>query len=67
VSTPTPYAFNYRLGQSGQFRGLAFANFGAASDADAVVAALNRFDVRGRRSDVCDSCSLSNGRTLSVF
>ena len=49
LSIPTPYAFNYHLDQSGQFRGLAFANFRAASDADAVVAALNGFDVQGRK------------------
>ncbi|KZT26328.1 hypothetical protein NEOLEDRAFT_1132370 [Neolentinus lepideus HHB14362 ss-1] len=46
---PTPYAFNYHLDQSGQFRGLAFANFRQAADADAVVAALNGFDVQGRK------------------
>jgi len=33
----------------GQFRGLAFANFRVAADADAVVAALNGFDVQGRK------------------
>ena len=49
MSIPTPYAFNYHLDQSGQFRGLAFANFRAASDADAVVVALNGFDVQGRK------------------
>ena len=49
MSIPTPYAFNYHLDQSGQFRGLAFANFRASSDADAVVAALNGFDVQGRK------------------
>ena len=49
MSIPTPYAFNYHLDQSGQFRGLAFANFRAATDADAVVAALNGFDVQGRK------------------
>lgn len=49
MSIPTPYAFNYHLDQSGQFRGLAFANFRQAIDADAVVAALNGFDVQGRK------------------
>jgi R3H domain len=49
LSIPTPYAFNYHLDQSGQFRGLAFANFRASSDADAVVVALNGFDVQGRK------------------
>ncbi|KZT74250.1 hypothetical protein DAEQUDRAFT_702549 [Daedalea quercina L-15889] len=49
LSIPTPYAFNYHLDQSGQFRGLAFANFRQPTDADAVVAALNGFDVQGRK------------------
>lgn len=49
LSIPTPYAFNYHLDQSGQFRGLAFANFRQSADADAVVAALNGFDVQGRK------------------
>ena len=33
----------------GAFRGLAFANFRQSADADAVVAALNGFDVQGRK------------------
>ncbi|KAH9925268.1 uncharacterized protein B0H18DRAFT_877191 [Fomitopsis serialis] len=49
LAIPTPYAFNYHLDQSGQFRGLAFANFRQSTDADAVVAALNGFDVQGRK------------------
>ncbi|THH31772.1 hypothetical protein EUX98_g2440 [Antrodiella citrinella] len=49
LAIPTPYAFNYHLDQSGQFRGLAFANFRQAVDADAVVVALNGFDVQGRK------------------
>ncbi|KAI1790761.1 hypothetical protein LXA43DRAFT_470655 [Ganoderma leucocontextum] len=49
LAIPTPYAFNYHLDQSGQFRGLAFANFRQPADADAVVAALNGFDVQGRK------------------
>jgi hypothetical protein len=49
LSIPTPYAFNYHLDQQGSFRGLAFANFRHAADADAVVAALNGFDVQGRK------------------
>lgn len=49
MSIPTPYAFNYHLDQQGSFRGLAFANFRQAVDADAVVAALNGFDVQGRK------------------
>lgn len=43
-----PYAFNYHYDQ-GQFRGLAFANFRSPEEADAVVAALNGFDVSGRK------------------
>ncbi|KAJ7090193.1 hypothetical protein B0H15DRAFT_837452 [Mycena belliarum] len=49
LAIPTPYAFNYHLDQQGSFRGLAFANFRQAVDADAVVAALNGFDVQGRK------------------
>ncbi|KAH7107788.1 hypothetical protein BKA62DRAFT_825232 [Auriculariales sp. MPI-PUGE-AT-0066] len=49
LAIPTPYAFNYHLDPQGNFRGLAFANFRAAPDADAVVAALNGFDVQGRK------------------
>ncbi|KAI6043021.1 hypothetical protein EDC04DRAFT_3138629 [Pisolithus marmoratus] len=49
LSIPTPYAFNYHLDQQGSFRGLAFANFRQASDADAVVVALNGFEVQGRK------------------
>ncbi|KAH6918764.1 RRM/R3H domain-containing protein [Coprinopsis sp. MPI-PUGE-AT-0042] len=49
LSIPTPYAFNYHLDQQGQFRGLAFANFRQSVDADAVVVALNGFDVQGRK------------------
>ncbi|KAI6117607.1 hypothetical protein EDD16DRAFT_1588054 [Pisolithus croceorrhizus] len=49
LSIPTPYAFNYHLDQQGSFRGLAFANFRQAVDADAVVAALNGFEVQGRK------------------
>lgn len=49
MSIPTPYAFNYHLDQQGSFRGLAFANFRQAADADAVVVALNGFDVQGRK------------------
>ncbi|KAG6329575.1 hypothetical protein ID866_9514 [Astraeus odoratus] len=49
LTIPTPYAFNYHLDQQGSFRGLAFANFRQAADADAVVAALNGFEVQGRK------------------
>ncbi|KAK0517632.1 Peptidyl-prolyl cis-trans isomerase pin4, partial [Tilletia horrida] len=48
LSLPIPYAFNYHFDQ-GVFRGLAFANFRTAEDADQVVAALNGFDVMGRK------------------
>lgn len=48
LSIPMPYAFNYHYDQ-GIFRGLAFANFRSAEEADAVVAALNGFDVAGRK------------------
>lgn len=49
MAIPTPYAFNYHLDTQGAFRGLAFANFRQSVDADAVVAALNGFDVQGRK------------------
>ncbi|KAH8108449.1 hypothetical protein DFH11DRAFT_1516728 [Phellopilus nigrolimitatus] len=49
LAIPTPYAFNYHLDTQGAFRGLAFANFRQSVDADAVVAALNGFDVQGRK------------------
>lgn len=49
LSIPTPYAFNYHVDGAGAFRGLAFANFRLPADADAVVAALNGFDVQGRK------------------
>ncbi|SNX85212.1 related to PIN4 - protein involved in G2/M phase progression and response to DNA damage [Melanopsichium pennsylvanicum] len=48
LGIPMPYAFNYHFDQ-GIFRGLAFANFRSAEEADAVVAALNGFDVSGRK------------------
>lgn len=48
LSIPMPYAFNYHYDQ-GIFRGLAFANFRSPEEADAVVAALNGFDVSGRK------------------
>ena len=49
LNIPTPYAFNYHIDGQGAFRGLAFANFRLPADADAVVAALNGFDVQGRK------------------
>lgn len=48
LGIPMPYAFNYHMDQ-GVFRGLAFANFRSSEEADAVVAALNGFDVSGRK------------------
>jgi hypothetical protein len=48
LQIPMPYAFNYHFDQ-GMFRGLAFANFRSGEEADAVVAALNGFDVSGRK------------------
>lgn len=48
LALPMPYAFNYHLDQ-GVFRGLAFANFHTPDDAEKVVAALNGFDVAGRK------------------
>ncbi|MCO5549711.1 hypothetical protein L7F22_003184 [Adiantum nelumboides] len=48
LNIPMPYAFNYHFDQ-GVFRGLAFANFRSGGEADAVVAALNGFDVSGRK------------------
>lgn len=48
LQIPMPYAFNYHFDQ-GVFRGLAFANFRSGEEADAVVAALNGFDVSGRK------------------
>ncbi|CAO1624265.1 unnamed protein product [Sympodiomycopsis kandeliae] len=48
LAIPMPYAFNYHYDQ-GIFRGLAFANFRVPEEADAVVAALNGFDVAGRK------------------
>ncbi len=51
LTIPMPYAFNYHFDQ-GMFRGLAFANFRSPEEADAVVAALNGFDVSGRKLKV---------------
>jgi hypothetical protein len=49
VGDPNPLCVQLHLDGSGAFRGLAFANFRAAADADAVVVALNGFDVQGRK------------------
>ena len=48
LGAPLPYAFNYHH-DNGIFRGLAFANFRAAEEAAGVVAALNGYDVQGRK------------------
>ena len=48
LGAPLPYAFNYHHDQ-GVFRGLAFANFRAPDEAASVVAALNGYDVQGRK------------------
>jgi RNA recognition motif-containing protein len=49
LSIPMSYAFNYHVDAQGAFRGLAFANFRLPQYADALVAALNAFDVQGRK------------------
>lgn len=43
-----PYAFNYHY-DNGTFRGLAFANFHTPQETDACVAALNGFEIQGRK------------------
>ena len=43
-----PYAFNYHY-DNGTFRGLAFANFHTPQETDACVAALNGFEINGRK------------------
>lgn len=48
LGAPCPYAFNYHH-DNGVFRGLAFANFRAPEEAASVVAALNGYDVQGRK------------------
>lgn len=48
LGAPLPYAFNYHH-DNGIFRGLAFANFRAPEEAASVVAALNGYDVQGRK------------------
>lgn len=48
LGAPLPYAFNYHH-DNGVFRGLAFANFRAPEEAASVVAALNGYDVQGRK------------------
>lgn len=48
LGAPLPYAFNYHH-DNGVFRGLAFANFRLPEEAASVVAALNGYDVQGRK------------------
>ncbi|KAJ9106830.1 hypothetical protein QFC19_002958 [Naganishia cerealis] len=48
LGAPLPYAFNYHY-ENNQFRGLAFANFRQPFEADSVVAALNGYDLLGRK------------------
>ncbi|KAK4689599.1 hypothetical protein P7C73_g516, partial [Tremellales sp. Uapishka_1] len=48
LGAPLPYAFNYHH-DNGVFRGLAFANFRQPEEAAGVVAALNGYDVQGRK------------------
>jgi hypothetical protein len=43
-----PYAFNYHY-DTGVFRGLAFANFHTPQETDACVAAMNGFEIQGRK------------------
>lgn len=43
-----PYAFNYHY-DMGVFRGLAFANFHTPQETDSCVAALNGFEIQGRK------------------
>ncbi|KAF9406787.1 hypothetical protein BGZ76_006260, partial [Entomortierella beljakovae] len=48
LDIPKPYAFNYHF-DNGIFRGLAFANYRTAEDADLVYQTVNGFDVQGRK------------------
>ena len=48
LDIPKPYAFNYHF-DAGIFRGLAFANYRTAEEADQVYHAVNGFDVQGRK------------------
>lgn len=51
MKLPQPYALNYHF-ENGAFRGLAFANFRSAQEADAVVNGLEAHDVMGRKIKV---------------
>lgn len=48
LTLSAPYAFNYHYDQ-GVFRGLAFANFHSPEETDACVAALNGYEIQGRK------------------
>lgn len=48
LDIPKPYAFNYHF-DNGVFRGLAFANYRTAEEADLVYNTVNGFDVQGRK------------------
>ncbi|KAF9172258.1 hypothetical protein BGX21_005197, partial [Mortierella sp. AD011] len=48
LDIPKPYAFNYHF-DNGIFRGLAFANYRTAEEADLVFHTVNGFDVQGRK------------------
>ncbi|KAI8355924.1 hypothetical protein B0O80DRAFT_35261 [Mortierella sp. GBAus27b] len=48
MDIPKPYAFNYHF-DNGIFRGLAFANYRTAEEADLVFNTVNGLDVQGRK------------------
>lgn len=48
LDIPKPYAFNYHF-DNGIFRGLAFANYRTAEEADLVYQSVNGFEVSGRK------------------
>ncbi|KAF9114519.1 hypothetical protein BGX27_010576 [Mortierella sp. AM989] len=48
LDIPKPYAFNYHF-DNGIFRGLAFANYRTAEEADLVFHSVNGYDVQGRK------------------
>lgn len=48
IGLPLPYAFNYHF-DNGVFRGLAFANFTTADETALVIAALNNYEIYGRK------------------
>ncbi|KAG0304362.1 hypothetical protein BGZ98_005618 [Dissophora globulifera] len=48
LDIPKPYAFNYHF-DNGIFRGLAFANYRTAEEADLVFNTVNGYEVQGRK------------------